>query len=70
MLGDTGANILGITLGYYSSLLLGINAKLMLLFLLLIMNIMSERLSITELINRNRVLSYLDSIGRGQNGNR
>ena len=70
MLGDTGANILGITLGYYSSLFFGLNAKLLLLALLLLLNIISERLSITTLINNSRVLSYLDSIGRGQTGNR
>ncbi|KUO70228.1 MAG: hypothetical protein APF77_18215 [Clostridia bacterium BRH_c25] len=70
MLGDTGANILGITLGYYSTLFLGFNAKLMLLVFLVFLNIISERISITEIINSNRLLSYIDGIGRGQAGNR
>lgn len=65
MLGDTGANILGITLGYYSTLMLGFNAKLVILALLVILNAMSEKLSITEIISRSRLLSYLDNIGRG-----
>jgi UDP-N-acetylmuramyl pentapeptide phosphotransferase/UDP-N-acetylglucosamine-1-phosphate transferase len=66
MLGDTGANILGITLGYYSSLFLNFNSRLMLLVLLVFLNLISERISITELIDNNKVLSYLDSLGRGQ----
>lgn len=70
MLGDTGANILGITLGYYSSLLLDFKVKLPLLTFLVILNAMSEKLSITSVINRSRLLSYLDNMGRGQAGNR
>lgn len=66
MLGDTGANILGITLGYYSALLMGINSKITLLALLVLMNAMSERLSISKIIKSSRMLSYLDSIGRGR----
>lgn len=69
MLGDTGANILGITLGYYSSLFISFNGKLILLAFLVFLNIISERLSITTLINSNRVLSYLDSLGRRKTGN-
>jgi UDP-N-acetylmuramyl pentapeptide phosphotransferase/UDP-N-acetylglucosamine-1-phosphate transferase len=68
MLGDTGANILGITLGYYSSLFLGFKGKLIILALLVFINLMAERLSISSLINRNKVLSYLDSLGREKSG--
>ena len=68
MLGDTGANILGITLGYYSTLMLGFNAKLLILAILVILNALSEKLSITEIISRSRLLSYMDNMGRGQNG--
>jgi hypothetical protein len=68
MLGDTGANILGITLGYYSSLFLGFEGKLIVLALIVFLNLMAERLSITSLINRNKVLSYLDSLGREKTG--
>lgn len=68
MLGDTGANILGITLGYYSSLFIEFNGKLILLAFLVFLNLISEKLSLTSLINRNRVLSYLDSLGRGKTG--
>jgi hypothetical protein len=68
MLGDTGANILGITLGYYSALFVGFNGKLTVLALLVFLNLIAERVSITSLINRNKVLSYLDSLGREKTG--
>lgn len=64
MLGDTGANILGISLGYYCALLLGIKGKLGVLAVLAAINIVSEKLSINELINGSRLLSYLDNMGR------
>lgn len=70
MLGDTGANILGISLGYYCALLLGINTKLFVLALLVSLNIITEKLSITELINKSRLFSYLDNLGRERRGNR
>ncbi|HPW41228.1 MAG TPA: UDP-N-acetylmuramyl pentapeptide phosphotransferase, partial [Bacillota bacterium] len=70
MLGDTGANILGISLGYYSTLFLSFSSKLMLLVLLILLNIAAERLSITALISKSRILSYLDSLGRRRTDNR
>jgi len=65
MLGDTGANILGISLGYYSAQLMSLNAKLPVLAALVILNIIAEKLSITELISRSSFFSYLDNWGRG-----
>lgn len=70
MLGDTGANILGITLGYYSTILMGFAQKRVLLVLLVFVNVITERISITDLIEHNRLLSYIDSLGRRQTGNR
>jgi len=69
MLGDTGANILGITLGYYSTLFLSFGSKLMLLVLLILLNTAAERMSINALINSSRILSYLDGLGRGRTDN-
>lgn len=68
MLGDTGANILGITLGYYSSLFLNFKVKLLLITILLFLNIISERVSFTEVIEGSKLLSYLDGMGRRQAG--
>jgi hypothetical protein len=64
IIGDTGSNILGITLGYFSTLTIGIVSKLMLFLGLIIVNVLAEKLSITELISNNRILSYLDNLGR------
>ncbi|MFZ5353540.1 MAG: phospho-N-acetylmuramoyl-pentapeptide-transferase [Bacillota bacterium] len=65
MLGDVGSNIYGITLGYYSALLLDTYWKLILLSVLMFLNLLSEKKSLTEIIQRNRILSFLDNLGRG-----
>lgn len=64
MLGDTGSNILGITLGYYTALMQSKNGKLIILVILVVINAISEKISITEIIKKNRFLSYLDNLGR------
>lgn len=64
LLGDTGSNILGITLGYFSSLTFNITDKIILFFVLFIMNALAEKISITKLISNNRILNYLDNLGR------
>lgn len=69
MLGDTGANILGITLGYYSSIFLNNNSKLFLLAILILLNILSEKKSITAYINKSKILTFIDSLGREQADN-
>lgn len=64
MLGDTGANILGISLGFYCALLLGNYTKLTVLAVLVFINVISEKLSISDIINGSRLFSYLDNLGR------
>lgn len=64
MLGDTGSNILGVTLGFYSILLFDTWMKSALLACLLIINIAAEKISITKLIEKNRLLSFFDNLGR------
>lgn len=70
MLGDTGANILGVSLGYYSALLPDLASRLIILAILIVLNAAAERLSISAIIDRNKFFSYLDNLGRGQTGNR
>jgi UDP-N-acetylmuramyl pentapeptide phosphotransferase/UDP-N-acetylglucosamine-1-phosphate transferase len=65
MLGDVGSNIFGITLGYYSVQLLNNDIKLIIIILLAFLNILSEKKSLTEIISKSRILSFLDNIGRG-----
>lgn len=64
ILGDTGSNILGITLGYFSSIASNSMSKVILFFALFIINALAEKFSITKLISKNRVLNYLDNLGR------
>jgi hypothetical protein len=64
MLGDTGSNILGITLGYFSSVGFDMVSKLIIVSILFFINIIAEKFSITKIIMNNRFLSYLDNWGR------
>ena len=64
MLGDTGSNILGITLGFFYSVSASSSGKAVIAVILLSLNILAERVSITKLISNNRFLNYLDSLGR------
>jgi len=64
MLGDTGSNILGITLGYYSALAFDTAGKIIIVTVLLAVNAAAEKISISKLIANNRFLSFLDNLGR------
>lgn len=64
MLGDIGANSLGIILGIVATGL-SIEIKIGLVIFLIIANLYSEKRSISTLIKENRLLSFLDELGRG-----
>lgn len=64
MLGDTGSNILGITLGYYSALTFDSLSKLIILTALFSLNLAAEKISISKTIANNRFLNFLDNLGR------
>ncbi|SNX55383.1 UDP-N-acetylmuramyl pentapeptide phosphotransferase [Thermoanaerobacterium sp. RBIITD] len=69
MLGDTGSNILGITLGISSVLIFNFNIRLILLILLVLIHIITEKYSLTKIIEGNKVLNCLDMLGRGREKN-
>ncbi len=64
MLGDTGANFLGALLGGF----LVLNANLFMLWgalaVLVFLHICAERISFTQVIENNRLLRFLDELGR------
>jgi len=64
MMGDAGSNVLGAVIGL--GLVLGTSFwwRLGVLVLMLALNILSEMVSFSELIASNRVLNWLDSLGR------
>jgi UDP-N-acetylmuramyl pentapeptide phosphotransferase/UDP-N-acetylglucosamine-1-phosphate transferase len=66
MLGDTGSNILGLTLGISSVLLFNFNIRLIILGFLILIHIITEKYSLSKIIEKNKFLNYLDMIGRGR----
>lgn len=64
MMGDVGSNTLGITVGYTAVTVLPDNLKLIYLCALVLFHLFTERFSLTEIIRRNRVLNYIDMLGR------
>ena len=67
MLGDSGANLLGAALGAVAVLHLSFPAQIALLFLWCGVNILSEFISISALIEKSGWLRYLDLLGRTGN---
>lgn len=64
MLGDSGANLLGMQLGIFAAVVLPIAASVCIVFLLLLGHVYAERHSLTELIARISWLRHLDRWGR------
>lgn len=64
MMGDTGSNSLGATLGLGAALLLPKWLKIVLAFSLVILNLLAEKVSFSKYINSNRFLNFLDQLGR------
>lgn len=64
MMGDVGSNVLGITLGVYCALTHTIVGKLIYLVTLIVIHIIAEKLSFSKIIENNKILNYLDNLGR------
>ncbi len=63
MMGDVGSNTLGAAVGLALALSLGPAGRAGAILLLLALHLLSERVSLTDLIARSRVLGYLDRLG-------
>lgn len=68
MLGDTGANLLGFVYGCWVIQVTGWKVQLLLLTVFGILHGVTWRVSLTRIIDNNRVLSWLDWLGRGSRG--
>jgi UDP-N-acetylmuramyl pentapeptide phosphotransferase/UDP-N-acetylglucosamine-1-phosphate transferase len=66
MLGDTGANLLGAALGMTSVWATAFSIQLAVVVFLLLLHLFTEKYSLTGIIERNRLLSYLDNLGRSK----
>ncbi|NLJ77797.1 MAG: phospho-N-acetylmuramoyl-pentapeptide-transferase [Tissierellia bacterium] len=64
MMGDVGSNVLGITLGVFCILTHSLRIRAIYLSILIIIHIVSERVSFSEIIENNRLLKFIDNIGR------
>lgn len=69
MLGDSGANILGLHLGIWYCEYFSIYSKNIIVLVLILIHIYAEMFSFSELIENNRVLKSLDLWGRRKNKN-
>ena len=69
MMGDAGANALGAVMGLSVIWLFSVEAKLAYLLTLAAVNIISEKYSLTGIIASNRMLNFLDMLGRNRNEN-
>ena len=64
MLGDTGANLLGAVLGLAVVLETGRPVRTVVLVVLVVLNLVSERVSFSRVIDRTPGLRHLDRLGR------
>ena len=66
MLGDTGANVLGATLAFGVALNASLRARIVVGVVLLALNVMSEFMSFSRIIESVGPLRWLDSLGRAR----
>lgn len=70
MMGDAGANTLGVVVGITAAASLEGYFRTGYLIALVLIHILTERYSLTRIISRNTVLNYLDMLGREKEPNR
>ncbi len=66
MMGDTGSNMLGMTLGFVAVHVMALPVKLVFLAFLVGFHLLTEKYSLTKIIEKNSFLNYLDMLGRRQ----
>lgn len=64
MMGDSGSNVLGASIGIIAAYEFGMWTKIALLTALILVHAVSEKYSITKIIENNRLLNYIDRLGR------
>jgi UDP-GlcNAc:undecaprenyl-phosphate GlcNAc-1-phosphate transferase len=63
MMGDAGSNALGISLGVYYCIGASMYQKIIITSVLIMLHIAAEKISLTGVIDRSRVLKFIDGIG-------
>ncbi|AFV11821.1 glycosyl transferase family 4 [Thermacetogenium phaeum DSM 12270] len=64
MLGDTGSNLIGAGLGMVTAWVLPFSTQLLVVAILILLHLFTEKYSLTEIVERNRFLRFLDRLGR------
>lgn len=64
MMGDTGSNVLGISIGILMVLGYSFNIRLTWLVFLVLIHLLTEKYSLTKIIENNKVLNFIDKLGR------
>ena len=64
MMGDTGSNVLGISIGTLMAFGYTLNVRLGWLVFLILIHIFTEKFSLTKIIEKNKVLNFIDRLGR------
>lgn len=65
MMGDAGSNVLGVSIGVFIVSYFDLPVQLVSLVLLVAIHVLTEKFSLTKIIENNRFLNYVDKLGRG-----
>lgn len=64
MMGDTGSNVLGISIGIIVILGYSLKVRVSWLVFLIFIHILTEKYSLTKIIEENKFLNFIDKLGR------
>ncbi|AGB40546.1 Glycosyl transferase family 4 [Halobacteroides halobius DSM 5150] len=64
MMGDVGANVLGVIIGFLLISSFDLYLRIIIMFLLILIHLYTENYSLSTLIKNNKVLNYFDQLGR------
>ena len=64
MMGDTGSNVLGISIGILMVLGYTLKVRIVWLVFLVLIHLLTEKFSLTKIIETNKELNFIDRLGR------
>lgn len=64
MMGDAGSNVLGISIGILMAFGYTLNVRVGWLVFLVLIHLLTEKFSLTKIIEKNKVLNFIDRLGR------
>lgn len=64
MMGDTGSNVLGISIGILVAMGYGLGVRVGWLVFLIFIHLLTEKYSLTKIIEQNKFLNFIDKLGR------